>query len=317
MAMHEDDVERVCRQGTQAWQRLKKDKNWSDWIKVGEAHLVGREWAQRIATTNRPQGKAYNMAFGEWLAKYKFDDMDKGDRSRLFQVIDNLGQIEEWRKTLTLTERLKLNHPNAVLRKWKAHMAPEPRTESGEPKPTLRDSVANLSEANDAKDRKIAQLEEHIAELEAARETTPAETETLAALRKQYVTRTTILTIPERRKELIALAHGMGFDIDIKDEPAAVTLAISGFKNKREGAQQAEPAAEWVKVEGYDNRWSLVRANVNYEIDGGRVRFRPGDAKRWKQFDYDYPTARAAKLAAEEHFRSTRKGGDTFHSKVL
>jgi len=56
--MHEDDVERVCRQGTQAWQRLKKDKNWNDWLKVGEALIVGREWAQRIANTNRPQGKA-------------------------------------------------------------------------------------------------------------------------------------------------------------------------------------------------------------------------------------------------------------------
>src|SRR6516165_2649552 len=173
MAMHEDAVERVCRQGTLAWQRLKKDKNWNDWIKVGEAHMVGRDWAQRIAGTNRPQGKAYNMAFGEWLQKYKFDDMDKGDRSWLFAVMDNLPQIEEWRKTLTLTERLKLNHPNAVLRRWKAHMAPEPRTKTGEPKPTLRDSVANLSEANDAKDREIADLKAHVAELEAARRDEP------------------------------------------------------------------------------------------------------------------------------------------------
>src|SRR5215471_3005212 len=115
------------------------------------------------------------MAFGEWLQRYKLDDMDKGDRSRLFQVMDNLGQIEEWRKTLTLTERLKLNHPNAVLRKWKAHMAPEPRTESGEPKPTLRDSVVNLSEERDALKRELAQLKDDFAELEAAREATPAQ----------------------------------------------------------------------------------------------------------------------------------------------
>jgi hypothetical protein len=173
MAMHEEDVERVCRQGAEAWKRLKKDKNWNDWLKVGEAHTIGRDWAQRIAGTNRPWGKAYNAAFGEWLQKYKFDDMDKGDRSRLFAVMDNLGQIEEWRMTLTLTERLKLNHPNAVLRKWKAHMAPEERTETGEPKPTLRDSIVNLSEEVTAKDREIADLKTHIAELEAAREVAP------------------------------------------------------------------------------------------------------------------------------------------------
>jgi hypothetical protein len=175
MAMHEGDVERICRQGTQAWLRLKKDKNWTDWLAVGEAHAIGREWAMRMAGTNQPQGKAYNTTFGEWLAKYKFDDMDKGDRSRLFEVMDNLPAIEEWRRTLPRNLRLKLNHPNAVLRKWKAQMAPEPRTEDGKPKPTLRDSVANLSEEVTAKDREIAQLKDHIAELEAAREaTTPA-----------------------------------------------------------------------------------------------------------------------------------------------
>jgi hypothetical protein len=172
MAMHESDTDRVIRQGSQAWQRLKKDKNWGDWIKVGEAHLVGREWAMHQAGTNRPQGKAYNMAFGEWLVKYKFDDMDKGNRARLFEVMDNLGQIEEWRRTLTIGERLKLNHPNAVLRRWKAHMAPESRDETGEPKPTLRDSVANLSEEVLTKDREIADLKAHIAELEAARAAT-------------------------------------------------------------------------------------------------------------------------------------------------
>jgi hypothetical protein len=169
MAMHESDVERVSRQGTQAWQRLKKDKSWLDWLKVGEAHVVGRDWAMRIASTNRPQGKAYNTAFGEWLAKYKFADMDKGNRARLFEVMDNLAQIEQWRQTLTLTERLKLNHPNAVLRKWKAFMKPEPRTEAGEPKPTLRDSVVNLSEENEALKREVSGLKEHVAELEATR----------------------------------------------------------------------------------------------------------------------------------------------------
>jgi hypothetical protein len=173
MAMHEDDRDRVSRQGTEAWRRLKREKNWNDWLKVGEALLVGRDWAMNQATTNQPQGKAYNMAFGEWLQRYKLDDMDKGDRSRLFQVMENLPMIEDWRRTLTLNQKLSLNHPNAVLRRWKAHMAPEPRTKTGEPKPTLRDSVANLSEANDAKDREIADLKAHVAELEAARRDEP------------------------------------------------------------------------------------------------------------------------------------------------
>ena len=86
--------------------------------------------------------------------------MDKGDRSRLLIVMDNLPQIEQWRQTLTPTERLRLNHPDAVLRKWKTFIEPEKR--DAETKPTPRNSVAELSEEN-------AALKAHIAELEAAR----------------------------------------------------------------------------------------------------------------------------------------------------
>jgi hypothetical protein len=158
--MHENERDRVCRQGTEAWRRLKREKSWSDWVQVGEALQVGREWAMNQAMTNQPEGKGYNMAFGEWLARYKLDDMDKGDRSRLFSVMDNLPMIEEWRRTLTLTERLKLNHPNAVLRKWQA--AIEPPAVPTEPRPTLRDSLTNVIEENES-------LKAHVAELEAAR----------------------------------------------------------------------------------------------------------------------------------------------------
>jgi hypothetical protein len=164
--MREDERDRVSRQGTEAWRRLKREKNWHDWVKVGEALQVGREWAMGQASTNRPEGKAYNTTFGEWLQRYKLDDMDKGDRSRLFSVMDNLPMIEDWRRTLTLTERLKLNHPNAVLRKWKAAVEPE-RPASG--RPTLRDSVVNLSEENAAQKAEIANLKMLLEEERAAR----------------------------------------------------------------------------------------------------------------------------------------------------
>ena len=157
-----DERERVAQQGTLAWKRLKREKNWHDWLKVGDAMLVGREWAMRQAETNQPQGRGYNTAFGEWLTRYKMDDMDKGTRSRLFEVIDNMTLIEEWRRTLTLTERLALNHPTAILRRWKAAVRPEPPAPA---RPTLRDSVAVLSEDNAAQARRIADLEAENAEL--------------------------------------------------------------------------------------------------------------------------------------------------------
>jgi hypothetical protein len=144
MAMHENDLDRVSRQGTEAWKRLKKEKNWNDWIKVGDALLVGRDLAMHQAETNQPQGSAYNIAFGRWLKQYRLDDMDKGDRARLFNVMAELPQIEEWRRTLALGERLKLNHPNAVLRKFKAaHAPPKPPRE----KKSKDASAAALDEA--------------------------------------------------------------------------------------------------------------------------------------------------------------------------
>lgn len=177
MTMREDDRDRVARQGTQAWARLKKSKSWTDWLQVGEALQVGRDWAMNQAGTNKPEGKAYNVAFGEWLTKYKLDDMDKGDRSRLFAVMDNLPAIEEWRQALTLTERMKLNHPQAVLRRWKAHIEPEKR-KSDKPTPTERAIAAE--EARFAAEKEVASLKALVEELTAARDARPS-TEVAAA----------------------------------------------------------------------------------------------------------------------------------------
>src|SRR5258708_39471976 len=38
------------------------------------------------AKTNQPVGKTYNITFSKWLTTYRLNDMDKGDRSRLFTV---------------------------------------------------------------------------------------------------------------------------------------------------------------------------------------------------------------------------------------
>jgi hypothetical protein len=119
MAVREtDQQDRIVRQGVAAWVRLKKDKNWHDWLAVGDALLIGRGLAMYQAGTNRPSGKGYSQEFGRWLSKNKLDDMDKSDRAKLFKVMDNLAAIEQWRATLTLTERLKLNHPVTVLRNY-------------------------------------------------------------------------------------------------------------------------------------------------------------------------------------------------------
>jgi hypothetical protein len=125
----QDDRTTHIRRGQEAWRRHKDDATWHDWLAIGQALSIGRQDAMADAGTNQPIGSRYNTAFGDWLVRHRFDDIDKGDRSRLFDVMDNLPAIEEWRATLPSTLRLRLNHPNSILRKWKAATVVKPPKE--------------------------------------------------------------------------------------------------------------------------------------------------------------------------------------------
>ncbi len=121
----------------------------------------------RAAETEQPIGSRYNSEFGSWLARHHFDNIDKGDRSRLIEVIDNLPAIEAWRATLTQTACLRLDHPSSILRKWKA------ATKVKEPQPTLRDIVADLSEDNAKLKREVEELRARLDEAEATAKMPP------------------------------------------------------------------------------------------------------------------------------------------------
>ena len=106
--------------GQQARHRLGRDHTWQNWGQDGAALVIGRSGAMREAGVNRPVGRRYKAAFAAWLKEFGFENLDKADRSRLFTVMDHLHEIETWRATLAPPERLRLNHPSAVFRKWKS-----------------------------------------------------------------------------------------------------------------------------------------------------------------------------------------------------
>jgi hypothetical protein len=106
--------------GRQAWKRIRSDSTYEDWMAVGQALDIGRSECMRTAGTNEPRGRGYNEAYSSWLSEYGFADIDKGTRSRLAECMANRSAIEAWRQALSLTERLRLNHPNGVIRKWRA-----------------------------------------------------------------------------------------------------------------------------------------------------------------------------------------------------
>src|SRR5262245_24358162 len=130
----EDSTERISHAGMLAWGRIKKAKArmWGEWMTVGEALLVGRGWAMRKAGTgNRPEGRGYVTAYAEWLKRFKLDDMDKSDRAKLLQLMEERAAVEEWRATLTQNERDNLNNPTVAWRKWNAATRvkkPKPRS---------------------------------------------------------------------------------------------------------------------------------------------------------------------------------------------
>ena len=106
-------------QGKAAWARLKKgSKSWDDWKTVGTTLLEGRAIAMRSAGTTSPAGRGYSDAFNEWLTCNRFD-IGPSHQAKLLVAMVLLPEIENWRATLPLRQRLCLNNPGAVLFRYR------------------------------------------------------------------------------------------------------------------------------------------------------------------------------------------------------
>jgi hypothetical protein len=159
---HDIDAERrdrVCRLGSEAWERLQTEQDWSSYMAMGEAFLVGQQEAFEQSGTNDINNPKYKKAFGAWMVKYNLDRFDRSDRSKLYIVMKNRGLIEAWRSTLPLTTRLKLNHPTSVLRKWQASTQVSD-DKSGEPKVSqvaqLKQYIKELQRQHELDEEKLA-----------------------------------------------------------------------------------------------------------------------------------------------------------------
>jgi hypothetical protein len=129
---------------------------WEDWLAIGVAIDIGRQHAMRVSGKNTPEGRGYNPAFNQWLKDGGFDRLDKGDRKRLMDCIDHHAEIEDWRRILTLSRRLRVNYPSVVWRRWRQSVQ-EPRPRQSKP------VKAHIVEVGPS----------HIAELKAARDGYP------------------------------------------------------------------------------------------------------------------------------------------------
>jgi hypothetical protein len=163
-------IDEIAKRGTRAWGELKKTKDFHHWWTVGEALQALQQEAMneagiRMGSNSKPAGIVYNRAIGELLKKYKFDDMDKGDRSRLLSMMQYRKEIGEWHAGLKPHIRTRLTHPTTVWRHWQASIAP--------PKPPRESKMTNLKQTEESLinvNEELHQARLYIAELEAARD---------------------------------------------------------------------------------------------------------------------------------------------------
>ena len=145
----------IVRLGQEAMAR--KRRAYDDWLAIAEALDVGRTDVMRVLYTNHAHGRRYEMAMGEWLIAHGFKEINKGTRSRLLECLKHKVEIQAWRSRLTDAERFAFNHPDTILRKWKAATvvldpSAAPRIS---PVQKLKDSVVALHEENDRMRREI------------------------------------------------------------------------------------------------------------------------------------------------------------------
>jgi hypothetical protein len=226
----QENLENAGRAMMLTWGRVKKAqaRMWGDWMTIGEGLLAGRQWAMHQASTNRPEGKGFIMAYSEWLKRFKVDDMDKSDRAKLLQIMEERPAVEEWRASLTLPERLRCNNPTVVWRKWtaatrvkkpKSRTAAVSATEHGRARATIEELQARNNELQE--------------ELSTARDSIENDPE---GLRKRLVELVRPLSRDERIKQVDAFIRAL--DLNIRDWVTYVNLA----KGKRATAIQTEEA---------------------------------------------------------------------------
>jgi hypothetical protein len=129
-----------------AMRNLREGRDFEWWKDYGAAMLAAQGEAMRESGSNQPAGRAYNYEHNIIMRREKLIDYtvdppfpDKNTRSHAMQMVDNLDVprdtrrgkgILAWRKGLTLNEQTQLNHPTAILRKWKADTEPQEEKEA-------------------------------------------------------------------------------------------------------------------------------------------------------------------------------------------
>jgi len=113
--------------GEAAMKWLHRGESIERWRDVGDAANELQAVAMDCARTNKPTGKGYNKAWAELAGHVPhIRDLNSTTRTHASWMATNWEAVSRWLHTLSAEERMKLNHPTAIRRRYDAaHRAPD------------------------------------------------------------------------------------------------------------------------------------------------------------------------------------------------
>jgi hypothetical protein len=106
--------------------------DWDTWLAVGRGLEECQKLALERAQSNDMSSQRAKKEMAKLLDAEQLACINKSVRSVLLAVMRDMPAIAAWRDTLTSTERMRMNHPQAVMRRYKrATIIPPPKPDDG------------------------------------------------------------------------------------------------------------------------------------------------------------------------------------------
>jgi hypothetical protein len=146
-------------EGALAMRRIRQNEDYQHWAQVGRALARLRNEAMRLSGSNSPYGRTYQGVYRHLAARVPdLGDLDNASRAHSVWLAEKFEAVDRWHKTLAVNERMRLNHPSAIKRRYEAaHVVAAKQP----PRPGLKQEVARLqTELDDASARANAKGEQ-------------------------------------------------------------------------------------------------------------------------------------------------------------
>jgi hypothetical protein len=140
----------ILAQDRERWARMGAGAHLDDWLAYAPGLMLRRQLAMKIAFTNAPVGKGYNMAFAALMERDGLHTMDKASISAILWLHEHPERMDELRKlrhVMTVGQRSRLNSPISARQRIEKILSVRGTTKTDPVEPKLS-PYANLQKAN-------------------------------------------------------------------------------------------------------------------------------------------------------------------------